>query len=130
MTDAHENQTSPEDLRSWRTQRGLTQEEAGALIGVKGQTIRSWETGKRAPGWASVEQLRLAYVELDSQRAQQLGSPSIAVAGPAVRGVGVATSDIVVIMRPPEAREDDWTSFVRVVEELQLWLRRPPPQDD
>lgn len=35
-----------EELKEWREKNGLTQAKAGALIGVKGQTVRQWEAGR------------------------------------------------------------------------------------
>ena len=38
-----------EDFRTWRTDHGLTQEQAASLIGVTVHTVRSWEQGVRPP---------------------------------------------------------------------------------
>jgi transcriptional regulator with XRE-family HTH domain len=36
-------------LRKARLLRGLIRREAGAALGVSGETIENWETGKTAP---------------------------------------------------------------------------------
>lgn len=37
------------DLRTWRAQHDLTQQQAADLVGVTIHTIQSWEQGVRAP---------------------------------------------------------------------------------
>lgn len=44
---------SGQALRGWRVERGLTQQAAGALIGVSGAAWSSWEVGSKAPGVAN-----------------------------------------------------------------------------
>lgn len=40
-----EDKTFPEQLRIWRKSKGLKREEAGAILGVAGETIGKWERG-------------------------------------------------------------------------------------
>lgn len=44
-----ENLTPRERLKAWRDERGLSQKEAGAMIGVSGPAWCEWENGGRAP---------------------------------------------------------------------------------
>jgi transcriptional regulator with XRE-family HTH domain len=37
---------TPADLIAWRTDRGLTSEALGALLGVSRKTVSSWENRK------------------------------------------------------------------------------------
>jgi transcriptional regulator with XRE-family HTH domain len=56
---------TPADLIAWRTNRGLTSEALGALLGVSRKTVSSWENGKHAiPPF-----LPLALSALDTSRA-------------------------------------------------------------
>ena len=38
---------TPEELREWRTSRGLTQKQLAELLGVKQSSVSRWEDGKR-----------------------------------------------------------------------------------
>jgi len=40
---------SGESIREWRRSLGLTQREAGLLVGVSWRTLARWETGRGAP---------------------------------------------------------------------------------
>lgn len=43
---------APDDLRAWRDREGLTQEQAGALAGVRRLAWARWEGGERSvPQW-------------------------------------------------------------------------------
>lgn len=44
-----ENLTPRERLKAWRDGRGLSQKEAGAMIGVSGPAWCEWESGGRSP---------------------------------------------------------------------------------
>ncbi len=44
-------------LRDTRRQAGLTQREVGAHLGVTGQTVRNWETGRNEPSKESLDSL-------------------------------------------------------------------------
>lgn len=49
-----------EGLPQWRARRGLTQTEAGKLVGVSLRTWQSWEAGERKPPemlWILLEKL-------------------------------------------------------------------------
>lgn len=41
--------TTPDRLKAWRAERGLSLDAAGALVGVTGVTWRSWEQGDDRP---------------------------------------------------------------------------------
>lgn len=44
-------------LRTWRLSRGLTQEQAGAKLGVARRTWHQWEAGATVPGPAMMIEL-------------------------------------------------------------------------
>jgi transcriptional regulator with XRE-family HTH domain len=44
-------------LRKWRSDQGLSQDEAAPLLGVKKPTISRWETGSRTPSLAQAAKL-------------------------------------------------------------------------
>ena len=48
-------------LRTARLQAGLTQQAAGEHLGVTGQTIRNWETGRNEPSQDSLQSLTSLY---------------------------------------------------------------------
>ena len=37
---------SPESLRVWRIERGMTQAQLAAAVGVSARQVRRWETGE------------------------------------------------------------------------------------
>lgn len=41
--------TAPDELKNWRTDEGLSQEEAAARVGVRAATWCDWENGKKDP---------------------------------------------------------------------------------
>lgn len=59
---------TPQEIREWRLSRGLTQTEAGALVGSGYRTWHQWETGKR--------KMRPCVFELARIKAVVLANPS------------------------------------------------------
>lgn len=48
-------------LKAARVNKGLTQKQAGELIGVSAETIGSWETGKRSPNLDKIPSILKVY---------------------------------------------------------------------
>lgn len=77
----------PERLKELRKEKGMTQIELAAALGVSSGTVAMWETGKRKPSFEMMERLtdvfdkRLGYIlgtsddpeKMDDDEAAQLG---------------------------------------------------------
>ena len=48
-------------LKALRVNKNLKQREAGVLIGVREETIRSWEQGKTFPDARQIKQIEKVY---------------------------------------------------------------------
>ena len=48
-------------LKALRVNKNLKQKEAGAMIGVREETIRSWEQGKTYPDARQIRQIEKVY---------------------------------------------------------------------
>lgn len=105
-----------EMVRRGRVSLGLTQSEFGLSVGVDGNTISSWETGRAAPGMA-----KRAFIE--GRLREMIGMPERAAPGKrvgpgrvsegtAVYGPGPArieihiTGSVELRWAPPEASRD------------------------
>lgn len=49
-----------ESIRVWRHKNNMTQRELGELLGVRAQTVSSWETNRTEPDIGTVEALAAA----------------------------------------------------------------------
>lgn len=58
---------SPQAIYNWRTRHGLTQAEAGALVGVSTAAWRKWEADDRVMP-IPVERLLVLYDEIPAVR--------------------------------------------------------------
>ena len=64
-------EVTPESIREWRLQQGLTQEELAEKLGVEQSTVAKWETGAQKPGkgWFHFWQLIVAGLAVGSIQA-------------------------------------------------------------
>jgi len=64
-------EVTPESLREWRLEQGLTQDELAHKLGVDQATIAKWETGAAKPGkgWYSFWQVVMAGLIVGSVQA-------------------------------------------------------------
>lgn len=49
-----------ESIRTWRQKNSMTQKELGERLGVRAQTVSSWETNRTEPDIGTVEALAAA----------------------------------------------------------------------
>lgn len=54
----------PSALRDWRHRRGMTQRDAGAMLGVDLQTVSVWESGRKG---CSLATMLLRYLDLTDE---------------------------------------------------------------
>ena len=54
-----ETRTAPEELKAWRLESGLSQEEAGDRIGVSAPTWCDWERGNKIPRADKIEAIEV-----------------------------------------------------------------------
>lgn len=45
------------ELQTLRKERGLTQDQLGEMIGVKGSAVGQWEQGRTKPSWQNLQRL-------------------------------------------------------------------------